>query len=135
VDLRIRGIVELLRHVRPRRVLGDLFGLFHRAAHTLRAFGENKFRPKNFQKLAPFHAHRFRHGQDEFIAARRCDKGKRDPGISACGLHNKAAGSQLAAFFSGFDHRDTDPVLYTSKGIGGFKLDQDCRIQTLCQTV
>ena len=61
VDLRVGGVLELLRDHRAGRRGGDLLRLGDGAAHALGALGQHELGAEDAQHLAPLDAHRLRH--------------------------------------------------------------------------
>ena len=67
MDLGIRRVVELLRHVRIRIVLQNLFGFANGPGHSLSTGRQHKFGTEHAEQSAALDAHRFRHRQDQAI--------------------------------------------------------------------
>src|SRR5690606_36100241 len=111
VNLRVSGILELLRQEVVVRVGGENFlSLGDGARHTLGGFGQHQFGPQGLENLAPLQAHGGRHGKNQLVTAGSGDVGQRDAGVTTGGLDNGHARFQGAAFFGIPDHGGTNPA-------------------------
>ena len=113
MDLRIGGVLELLRDDRVRDLLEEFVGAARCAPRMPRAaFGQHQLGAEQLQHLAPLDRHRLRHHQDQPVAARRRDEGERDAGIARGRLDQRVdARADPAARLERVDHRDADAVL------------------------
>ena len=83
MDLRVRRIVELLQHVTVWSGGDQFFGFRDRAFHALGARREHDFGAEGAQHHPTFHAHGFRHGDDELVAFGRSNECQSDAGVAA----------------------------------------------------
>ena len=98
MDVRIGGILELLRDdgARRRRRRSPRPWRW-RPACPAAAGRQHQFGAEQRQHLAPLDRHRFRHDQDQLVAARRRHEGERDAGVARGRLDQHAlAGRDLA---------------------------------------
>ena len=76
MNFRVGRVAELLEQEEFFRVAGDnFFSFLDGAFHALGAFGQHQVSAQGLQQLAAFDAHGFRHGQRQFITARRSHVG------------------------------------------------------------
>ena len=93
---------------------------------------EHQFGAEQRQHLAALDRHRFRHDQDELVAARRRDERQRDAGVAGGRLdQNSASGRDLALRLERVDHRDADAVLDAGDRIEEFELAEETRADAL----
>ena len=80
--------------------------------------------PEEGQHLAPLDRHRFRHGQDQPVAARGADEGESDAGIARGRLDQDRARPEPALGLHRLDHADPDAVLDAADRVEEFELEQ-----------
>ena len=121
VHLVIGRIVELRGH--PRAVgFFDQFGrAFDRAFHALGLVGQIERGTIGEHQTPPFHAHAFRHHQDQLVTLHRGDHCQTDTGVAAGRFDDRSAGLQIAARLRSFDHGQRDTILDRTTGVGAFR--------------
>jgi hypothetical protein len=62
--------------------------------------------------------------QQDLVALQQADLRQRLAGVAGRGLHDRAAGLQIAVLLGRLDHRHGDPVLDRAAGIGGLQLHE-----------
>jgi hypothetical protein len=80
---------------------------------------------EQLEDLAPLHRHRFRHSQDQSVAARGGHKGERNTGIPRRRLDQHRSGPDQAGSFHIVDHGDADAVLDAPRRAQEFELRQN----------
>ncbi len=65
------------------------------------------------------------HHEDDFVALGGRDLGEAEAGVAGCGLHNRAAGLQRAAFLRRLDHGKADAVLDRPAGVLALQLGEE----------
>jgi hypothetical protein len=114
VDLRVGGIVELLRHEVVRMFFDQLFRFAHRGMHALAVGRQHQLGAVGHQQAAPLDAHRIRHGEHKAIALHGGDQRQPDAGVAAGRLDDRGAGLQPSVALGGFDHAQTDAILHAA---------------------
>ena len=100
--------------------------------HSLRRRRQDEFGAEQRQHLAPFDRHRFRHHQNQFVAARRGDESQRNAGIAGGRLDKHAAsGRDLSLRLQSVDHRHADTILDAGDRIEELELGQEMRADAL----
>ena len=88
--------------------------------------------PRCDENLAALDRHRFRHDQDQAVAARCGDEGKRDAGVAGCRLDEDGlAGLDLALGFERVDQRHADAILDRGQRIEELELQEDVGLDAL----
>ncbi len=127
MGVRIGRIGELVGIEGAGQLGGDLFG------HVLIVFGVTladigtghaHFRAERPQMLDFFARHLVGHDQDDAVALGDADLGEAETGVAGGRLDDGAAALQLALFFGGGNHRQSDAVLDRATGILAFELDE-----------
>ena len=111
MDFGVRRVAELVRLHCPGRLRQQLVGARDCAAHALLARRQDQFGPEIGQHLPPLDRYRFRHGQDQAVAACSGDEGEPDSGVARGGFDQRRARLDLAFAFQRQDHVDADSVL------------------------
>ncbi len=125
--LGIRGIFELPGNESVRIALQKFLGFFDCAFHSLRAVREDDFRAIRLDELPPFHAHRFGHNDNHFVAASRSHRSKSDSCVAARRFDYRRARLESAGFFRVVNHRLCDSVFHASRDVEQFEFRQDAR--------
>ncbi len=86
-------------------LLQDLLGPRERARHAARRRRQLELGAQQKQHLAPLDRHALRHAQNQLVAARRRNEGKRNAGVAAGRLDDQRARLELAGLFKRIDHR------------------------------
>ena len=123
VNIGIGFIFKLPGH-EPAMRLGKLDGLVDHADGALGGGRDNHLCAKEPHQLAPFDAERLCHGNHKRISFGRANHGKTNSGISAGRLDDGLAGLELSGLFGRLDHPERQSVLYRTKRIEGFNLDE-----------
>ncbi len=90
VRLGIRRVDKLPRNKAVFDFFGEFIRLRNRARHALCAVGQYQFRTVRFHQLSAFYAHRFGHGDNDFIPADSRHRAKTDACIARSRLNNRA---------------------------------------------
>jgi hypothetical protein len=125
MDLRIRRVLELLRHHGAGDLPDEFLGPRHGALHALGPRGEHELGPEKGQHLAPLDGHGLRHDQDQPIAPRCRDESERDARVAGGRLDERRAGADAAVGLHGVDHRHADAVLDAGDRVEELELQQD----------
>ena len=120
----IGGGIKLTGQEAARDRGGDLLGLFHGARHTALGRGQHQLRTVGGQQLPALQAHGLGHGEDDLVATGQAHGRETYAGVAGGGLHDGAAGQELALFFGVFNHFQGYTILYGAGGVEGFQLDQ-----------
>ena len=82
--------------------------------------------PMQRQHLAPLDRHRFRHGEDQLVAARGRHEGKADAGVARGRLdQRRLARLDAAVILHVDDHAERDAVLHARQRIEEFQLQEE----------
>ena len=129
MDRRVGRIDELAGN----ETVFDFFSKFLRfgdgTLHALGTFGQNHFGTICLQNISSFHAHCFRHGQNNTVSFRGRDCCQTNTGISGCRLNDDRPFLQKSLLLRVFDHRLGDSVLDASCRIQIFQFDKQCCLQ------
>ena len=126
MDFRIGGVLELLRHDRAGRRGDDFVGLGDSALHAHRGGRQHQFGAQQGQHLAPLDRHRFRHDQNQLVAARGGHERQSYAGVAGSRLDEHAAtGRNLALRLQSVDHRDADAILDAGDRVEELQLGQE----------
>ena len=125
VNLRVGGVVELLRNPRVGDFLVQVLRLLDRPFHALGGRRQDQLRPQQRQQGAPLHAHALRHRQDELVALGGRHERQRDPGVARGRLDDRGLGREDALALGGGDHRVADPVLHAAQRVEELALQRD----------
>ncbi len=125
MDLGVGGVLELLGQEVARVGGGDLLRLADGAAHALGAGGEDQLGAVGAQEHAAFPAHRFRHGEDAFVAARGGDHGQGNAGVAAGGFDDDRVLVEEPLLFGRLDHGQPDAILDRVGGVEVLQLGDD----------
>ena len=78
----VSRIFKLLGNPRAGNFFGESFGAGDGAFHSFGSWGEFEFCAEESEKSAPFEAHAFGHGQNQFVAFGGGDESEGDAGVS-----------------------------------------------------
>ena len=132
---RISRISELARDKAVRRAFSKLLCFSNRALHALRTIGQHQLCAIGLQQVAAFNAHRFRHGQNNFVATRSSYRCQTDTGVAAGGLNNSSPRLQRTLCFCVVNHCLSNSILYAASRIEVFQLAQNLCFQLVCSFV
>jgi hypothetical protein len=133
VDLRVRGVRELVGDVGVVARAGEALGGLDRLVHPAHRLGDLDLGAVHLEKRLALPAHALGHRQHQVVAARRAHEGQRDPGIARGGLDDRGAARLDAPIaLGGVDHRHPDPVLDAARGVVGLELAEQLGAALRC---
>ena len=132
VGSRVCLVGELGRDVGMRDGSSKLLCLGNSALHALGTVGQDNFCPVCLQKVAAFHGHGLRHGENSPVATGCRYAGQADAGIAAGRLDDDGILGELALGLSLLNHSLGDTVLDTACRVEIFQLYQDISLQAVC---
>mmetsp|Transcript_4154 Transcript_4154/g.10641 ORF Transcript_4154/g.10641 Transcript_4154/m.10641 type:complete len:417 (+) Transcript_4154:161-1411(+) len=136
VDLRVRRVLELLKHVGVLGAAGDGLGLLDGALHALGRVSQDEVGAKGLEEDAALHGHGRGHGEDELVPERGRDEGEADARVPARGLHQRRlAGGDLPLTLRLVDHVEGDAVLDGVARVHGLELGRDGAAAALADLV
>ena len=128
---RIRGVRKLPEHD-PALGGGYLVRLFDRARHARRAVGQYDFRAVSLEQFPALRAHRFGHGENNAVTARRAYRRKPYARVSARRLYDDRPRLKQSALFRIDYHGERGSVLDAARGIEKLEL---CYYPRLCSAL
>ena len=124
MDFRVGRVFELLRHPAVRGVLENFLRLANGALHALRTGRKHEIGTEHGQQSAALEAHRFRHGQNQFVSLGRRDEGEGNARVAAGRFDNNHALFQKALGFGVLNHCHADAILDAAERVKEFAFDR-----------
>ena len=131
MDFRVGRVDELAGNEAVGESCGQFLRLGNGSLHAQRAVRQHQFRAVGLQQVAAFHAHRFRHGQDDPVPAGGGHRRQADARVPAGGFNDDGIRLQLSGGFRGVNHGPGDAVLHAAGGVEVFQLGQDSGVQAV----
>ncbi len=131
VDGGVRGVLELLRDDGVGRLGVNLLGLGDGPLDAVGGGRQHELRAVLADKSAPLDRHGLGKHDDHSVAERGAEGGKRDAGVAARGLDDRATGLELAGALGGSDQRVADPVLHGARGVEVLELHEDAGLEVM----
>ena len=130
VCCRVCRIYKLSRDIAVRDFFSKFICFGDCTFHSLGSFCQNQFCAICFQNISTLNTHGLRHGKDDSVSFRCCDRCKTDTCVSGCWLDDYSSFFQKSPGFCIFDHCFCNSVFYTSCRIEIFQFHKYCSFQT-----
>ena len=127
---RVCRIYKLSRDIAVRDFFSKFICFGDCTFHSLGSFCQNQFCAICFQNISTLNTHGLRHGKDDSVSFRCCDRCKTDTCVSGCWLDDYRFFFKDSLCFSVLDHRFGDSVFYTSCRIEIFQFHKYCSFQS-----
>ena len=111
MDRRVGRILELLRNEVTGVRCSQLLGLADCATHAVRARRQDQLGAVGLEQQAALAAHRLRHHEGAFDAARGADHGQADAGVAGGRFEHDRIRTDFSGGLRGIDHRGRDAIL------------------------
>src|SRR4051794_37909976 len=118
------GLIFKLPGHEPAMGLGELDRLLDHSDRAFSSGGDNDLCAQKPHQLAALDAEGLRHGDHKWISLSRANHSEADSGISAGRLDHGLARLELAGLFRRFDDAERQTVLYRTKWVEGFDLNE-----------
>ena len=130
VCCRVCRIYKLSRDIAVRDFFSKFICFGDCTFHSLGSFCQNQFCAICFQNISTLNTHGLRHGKDDSVSFRCCDRCKTDTCVSGCWLDDYSSFFQKSPGFCIFDHCFCNSVFYTSCRIEIFQFHKYCSFQS-----
>ena len=136
VYFRVSSIFKLLRHKVNAGVAVYQFLRFgNRAAHAFGSGGQYQFGTKRAQQHTALFTHALRHGDHQFVTARRAYHRQADTGVTAGGLYDDGIFIDFTGRFGRFNHRHSNTVFHAAARVKEFQFGHHFGRQAFAQAV